>query len=271
MHKLVLIILIFCAPISYASNELKQCFTKLTVRNKPNPALYELNTKCILPHIVDVILLETEKQVSELPYVLAFPDGSLIANKGDEIFATGLVDNRYTSFSFVNAYQKLVDPITNKNLGIQLSLVGHAELLSLGTVQRLLIKESFGPIAAGSRLIPRKALDLPATIYGVKPSIKVHGAIIGMHNYRTLGGNPGVVSLNLGTSDGLHEGDVLEIYGQAKFVLDPYLKKAVKLPATKRAELVVYKLTPKTSLGLIVSGSGVIEKFDEVVSFGDAV
>jgi hypothetical protein len=261
--------LAICVSTAHAYSEVKHCFIKPTMREGAIEAIYELNTKCIMPHIVDVVLVENEKQISNLPYVVALADGSLIANSGEEIFAKGISDNRYTSFSFVTAYQKIADPTTGKSLGIQLELAGYAELLAMGEVQRLIIRESFEAIGAGFRLVPRKALNLPSTLYGVKPDNKLSGTIIGLHNYVTIAGNPGVISVNLGLEHGLKVGDLLEIYSQAKFALDPYLKKAVKLPGDKRAEVVIYKTTPKVSLGLIVEGFGVIDKFDEVVSFGD--
>jgi len=263
------IIAIFLSTTCCAYTEIKQCFVKPTMREDGQPILYELNTACIMPHIVDVLLMEDEKQIGALPHVVALADGALLGRDGQEIFATGIQDNRYTSFSFVTAYQKVKDPTSGKSLGIQLEITGSAELLSLGEVQRLIIKESSGAIGSGFRLVPRKALNLPSTLYGVKPDNKLLGSIIGMHNYQTIGGNPGVVSVNLGLKDGLKVGDVLEIYSQPKFTLDPYLKKAVKLPGLKRAEVVIYKTALRVSLGLVVEGFGVIDKFDEVVSFGD--
>lgn len=268
MKILIVMLAIFISTASYAYTEVKHCFVKPTMR-EDNNTLYEFNTKCLLPHIIDVPLVASEQQIYILPYVVALLDGALIAKSGDEIFAKGITDNRYTSFSFITAYQKITDPQTGKSLGIQLELAGQAELVALGAVQRLVIRENSEAIGAGFRLMPYKALNLPSTLYGVKPDHKLVGAIIGMHNYQTIAGNPGVISVSLGLEHGLKVGDLLEVYAQPKFALDPYLKSAVKLPGLKRAAVVIYKTTPKVSLGLIIEAYGSIDKFDEVVSFGD--
>jgi hypothetical protein len=72
------------------------------------------------------------------------------------------------------------------------------------------------------------------------------------------------VALNRGSKAGLDPGTVLGIYQTSREVPDPYGDRKVTLPEQKAGLLMVFKVTPKISYGLVMTESRPAHVLDKV-------
>ena len=73
-----------------------------------------------------------------------------------------------------------------------------------------------------------------------------------------------IVTMNRGSNHGLEPGHVLDILQANRMASDPYSYSRVKLPDTYAGKLIVFKVTPRVSFGLVMSITKPVHQFDKV-------
>ena len=73
-----------------------------------------------------------------------------------------------------------------------------------------------------------------------------------------------IVALNRGSEHGVDPGTVLDILQSGRGVPDPYTRKAIALPDQYAGVLMVFKVTPKLSYGLVMAASRPLHVLDKV-------
>ena len=117
------------------------------------------------PRVVD---LET---IREAPYVFANREGSLASAAGQQIYARGDLSRERTRYGIYRPNKALVDPVSGRTLGQELTHVGDAKLLNVGDPSTLAITSNEIETIAGDILLPSSGRGAaPSTCRGCRGS-----------------------------------------------------------------------------------------------------
>ncbi len=258
--KLVWLLALACMQPIFAADS-KEAEVVLKPKMRPealSSVLYSVRTDDLSIYLQNILLFNCMEDFERLPYVVGFDRESTMAGEGERAYVMGLKDtNNISSFSIVVPGRKLIDPCTEKVIGLQVDVIGDAELELAGKPGRceipsaVWITNSTIEIDQGARLVPRVGLDLPEVIEARYPDRFVKGFVLSVENISVGVGNYSVVVLGLGKNDGVFQGCVLDLIDGSRVVYDEYTHKKVNLPPFKFGEVLVYKVACKISLAII--------------------
>jgi len=235
-------------------------------------AILEKNTISldnIRPFLRKAFVFDNERQFSGIPHVIAEDQDRVEGGVGNLIQVKGLTTKEeffYTIYRPGKAYQH---PVTKECLGYEAIAIGTAELERFcGRVAELKITTSEEAIEIGARLLPSYASELPPRLTLRDARRVPEGYILNTIGGIQQVGRNSVVTLSLGTRDGLKEGNFLEIYQTGKNIIDPSdtsLRPCkIKLCDTRVGRLLVYKTFEKLSLGLVIEATQPIYLLDKL-------
>ena len=196
--------------------------------------------------------LVTKAEAEKAPYVVEFADESLIAGQNNNIYVKNLPDNGINSWSLVKVGSAYTDPDTHEVLGYEAIPTGEAELREYGKPAEMRLTRSPQEVEIGNRLLPLEAESFKADFYPHPPAVPVDGRILSVYGGLTQIAQYDVVAINRGSRDGLDPGTMLGIYQPGQKVPDPYGDGKVQLPDQKAGLLMVFKVTPRLSYGLVL-------------------
>jgi hypothetical protein len=229
---------------------------------QPAPIPYET----IKPFLRDSIIVP-HGPYHDAPYVVAIDNDRTEASLCSTLYVRKLPCHVGKTFSVYRWGKTYSHPCTREILGFEADLKGRAELITHCEPAVLKVIESKDGIEVGDRVLPDsgplqpKLIPRPARAseFGYILAVKEGDAQIGRNN---------VVIVSLGTREGLHEGDVLDIYKAGKDILDPVhhapVRCIVRLPNTRVGCLLIFKTYEKLSLGLVLEATEVISLLDKV-------
>jgi hypothetical protein len=198
------------------------------------------------------------------PYVVSTEDDRLIASIGNHIYARGnLNEGRYSIFRPGKA---LIDPDTNQLLGHEAIHVSRASMVKSGDPSKLVITSNKRETLVGDRLMPNDG----AARFDFQPRIAdigKTGKVISLFDALARVGQNQVVVLNLGTNDGVQEGDVLSVYGNDRIVRDVVSGKKhdyVTIDGEKSGVVMVFRAFDRASYALVVQSEKTINLYDRV-------
>ncbi len=183
--------------------------------------------------------------------VSTVPD-KVMLSQGDGVFV-GLPEgdtqpgDQYTIF---RVQEKVFDPESGRVLGHHVEILGWLEIershpeSSLAT-----IRESFGEIEVGDRMMPRD--PVPAEVAILDSPGDVDGRISFFADKRTVMGTQDFVYLNRGALQGLEVGSPLEVYRQSFLAEEVTRNEKVRVPERVVAQLLVVKANPNTAVAYV--------------------
>jgi len=161
----------------------------------------------------------------------------------------------------VRANQEVVDPETDRSLGVFVERLGWLEVTRVDAESsEAVIRSSFREIRAGDHLLPRREPMRDVKIRTAAPPVE--GQVAFLPEVRTVNGTLDVVMLNRGTEHGLTVGSPLEVYrttGQAK---DPQTGMKRALPDDVYAQLVVISAEPTSAVAVVTHAREELERGD---------
>lgn len=204
------------------------------------------------------------------PYIISTLGNNLIISTGDEVYARGDWPPGARSLEIYRAINSYEDPATEESLGIELATLGFATIIETGEdgVRKLLINSSNTEIQVGDHLLVREETRLDPTIYPTEPAQQVSGSIIALTNGERLASLLDSVVINLGSRDGLANGNILSIQqagdripdaeGRSRKSLtdrmkDYFTRDRVQLPNKEIGTLLVYRTFEKLSYAVILT------------------
>jgi LysM repeat protein len=197
-------------------------------------------------------LVVNEDELVNAPRVMATQEGRVFLHAGDIAYVRGLKDNTSEWHIYRNA-KPILDPDTRAVLGYEAMFVGTGRVESNGDPARLRLTSVKEEIGVGDRLIP---VDKSRTLsYAPRPPEKdVSGKILHVHRGISQAGKNNVVSINVGSSQGLEVGHVLSIQSTGATVVDRESPKRekVKLPNETIGHMLVFRVFDKIAYGLIM-------------------
>lgn len=210
------------------------------------------------PRVVDADTL------NRAPYILEFTDSHVIGAEGVGIFIQQLPAGAPTDFAVVRKGDAYRDPETKEILGYEAIPTAEAELRVPGTPAEGMLSQAFREVLRGDRLLPLEQDNFEANFFPHAPAFPVGGRIISVFDGVSQISQYQIVTLNRGSSQGIEPGHVLSILQARRSVLDPYTKKPVVLPEQYAGRLMVFKVSPKLSYGLVMTALRPIHLLDKV-------
>ena len=210
------------------------------------------------PRVVD------KDEIERSPYVVEFTDEHVVAGQNSGVFVKGLPKNDVASWSLVKIGQPYIDPDTQQVLGFEAIPTGEADLRVYDKVSEMMLTRSPQEVQIGNRLLPLEPESFKADFYPHPPATPVEGRILSVYGGVAEITQYAIVALNKGSNAGLDPGTVLGIYESGRQVADPYGSGKVALPEQKSGVLMVFKVTPKISYGLVMSETRPAHVLDKV-------
>jgi len=199
------------------------------------------------------------------PYVVAFPDGHVLAGEGNRAYVRAINSEQTKNFTIYRQGETLKDPETQEILGYEAKYVGDAKLQSTGDPATVYVLRSANEVVIGDRLRPAGE-DANLTHFTPHaPKEKIKGYIISVSNGVTRIGQFQTVVINKGTYDNIEVGHVFDIWQAGDVVRDIVSDdpaEKVKLPDEKAGYLMVYKTFQRVSYALVMKAENELKLLD---------
>ncbi|MGD9942878.1 MAG: LysM peptidoglycan-binding domain-containing protein [Burkholderiaceae bacterium] len=210
-------------------------------------------------------LVVDETGMDKHPRIVATQAGRVFLGRGELAYARGFsdADTKVAEWHIYRAAKPLLDPDTRKPIAYEALFVGSAKFERDGDPATLRIVSAAEEIGVGDRLIPAERA-LPFNYVPRPPDSSVSGRIVAIYRGVAQAGRNSVVAMNVGSSNGLEVGHVLEIRQRGRTVKDTDVKQEVKLPDEAVGHLLIFRIFDKIAYGLIMDAS-------QSISIGDVV
>lgn len=204
------------------------------------------------------------KDLKTAPYVVSTEDDRLIASIGNHIYARGDISD--TRYSIYRPGDALIDPDTKQLLGHEAIYVSRASVVSEGDPSKLIITSNKRETLVGDRLMAREK-EPTVDFQPRTPDIEKTGKIISLFDAISRAGQNQVVALNLGSNDGLQQGDVLTVRGNDRRVRDTVSGKKndwIEIKGDNAGVVLVFSVFDRVSYALIMKSQRTINLYDRV-------
>ena len=212
--------------------------------------------------------LVTLEETQRSPYVVAFVDERLAVGANNDVYVKNLPTEVKYSYAVIRVGEPYRDPDSRELLGFEAIPTGEAELRAPGQAGQptalMRITKSNREVLVADRLLPIEAESFDANFYPHPPASPLEGRIISVFDGLSQISQYQIVALNRGSNHGLDPGTVLDIFQSGRLVPDPYGSRAVQLPDQYAGVLMVFKVTPKLSYGLVMNATKPLHVLDKV-------
>ena len=211
----------------------------------------------------------TKEELDSSPYIVGNLDNRLASAVGSTIYVRGIDDDGEALYSIYRPGDPLIDPNSQEILGYEVAFVGDAKVLSYGDPATIVITSSKREALTGDVLLP---LNRGRISYNYTPKVSdldFDGSVISLFDAITHAGQNQVIVINLGQRDGMERGDILRIDQRGDTIRDvvtPETNDTVKLPNTRVAITMIFRVFDRVSYGLIMESTRVVQKGDIVTN-----
>lgn len=210
-------------------------------------------------------LIVTPKQLSAAPRIVGTQEGRVYLGVGDKAYVRGISDDSQSEWHVYRPAREVRDPDTGRTLAWEALYLGSGTLVRKGdpaTLQITSLAEEIGP---EDRLVATESKQTTNFVPHA-PEQDLRGKIVSVYRGVSQVGRNSVVSLNLGSEQGIEAGHVMSIESSGKVVRDFQSREAVKLPDETIGQLLVFRTFDNISYALVVDASGPITIGDTVVT-----
>jgi hypothetical protein len=240
----------------------------VTVKLSPTVHSEALQGSGVLPIPADMLRsFETQALVldkdglTHSPEIIEYKNAHIVVGAGDEVYATS--DHSHTTrWKIVRADRKsvgqaIIDPVSKNILGYSADYMGDARTITPGNPQRILITSSVSEVQNQDRLVPAED-DFTFRYVPHAPDAVIDGRVISALGVLAEAGRYDSIMINKGARDSLEKGDVLAIYRA------PRQKDGLKIPNSRSALCMVYRVFNKVSYALIMDSTHPVSALDVV-------
>ncbi len=244
----------------------------ILAEDRLHPRIHELPLDQAIPAIpIDAIReflrgprLISKEEIDKAPYVVEFTEEHVVAGQNSSVYVKNLPKNGIASWSLVKVGGPYTDPDTQEVLGFEAIPTGEADLRDYGQPSEMILTKSPQEVEIGNRLLPQEPESFKADFYPHAPATPVDGRILSVYGGLSQIAQYDIVAINRGSRDGIDPGTMLGIYQQGQTVPDPYGDGKIKLPEQKAGLLMVFKVTPRLSYGLVLKETRAAHLHDKV-------
>jgi len=239
---------------------------KPTVYNEPvDQAIASIPQNEIEPFLTQPLVVDDEN-IQNAAVIVATQENRLYTGQGDTVFAKN-VDPATDQWYVFKPAEPLVDPVTEETLGYEAVHLGTATVSQHGMPAVMRIISAKQEIGTGDRMLPANRPEVMSYVPHA-PEGDVEGRVIGIYGGVNETGRQGVVTLNVGHTNGIEVGHVLAMYrarGEVEYK-DPKTeeKETIQLPENRYGLVFVFRVFERVSYGLVVDASDVVKITDTV-------
>ena len=233
-------------------------------------AIPAISPKAIEPFLTQPLIIEAGG-LDKAPRIIATEENRVNLGAGNVAYVSGFGDADAPVWQVYRAGRPLVDPDSQKTLGIEAVFLGTARVTRSGEPATVQIVNSKKEISAGDRLIPAPPPTIPQYVPHA-PSSEVSGRIIGLYDAlaTSVGGRDSIISISRGRRDGLEVGHVLAIYRNVViYDQKDYLKSrdrspAIQLPPERYGLVFIFRTFDSVSYALVMESTRPVQSGDIV-------
>jgi hypothetical protein len=207
--------------------------------------------------------------LSDAPYIVSFGADHIMGSSDIQAYVRSIDSNQQVHFDVIRPGRAYKDADSGEILGYAAQLIGNAELLQPGDPATVRFTNMNLEFILGDRLIPDiRDIRLGSFVPRI-PQQAIRGSIISVLNGVSQIGQYHVVVLDRGEQDGLRPGDVLAIEQRGEVIRDkitPTPGITVTLPDEPAGTLLVFRVFPRVSFGLVMHATRSIHLRDRVVN-----
>jgi hypothetical protein len=205
----------------------------------------------------------TDDELERAPYVVDFNEPHLVGAGNMGAYVKNIAQPVMSGYAVVRRGDEYRDPETGELLGYEAIPTAEAEVREYGKLSTVRLVESSREVNVGDRLLPLESGLFEANFYPHAPAQPVGGRVISVFDGMSQIGQFQIVTLNRGTRHGLEPGHVLSILRAGGRVKDPYEGGKVQLPDQFAGTLLIFKVSPKVSYGLVMEAVRPIHLLDK--------
>jgi hypothetical protein len=212
----------------------------------------------------------TKEELEESGTIVNPKEKKLNLHSGDGVFLsfrdTGTVfkGDRFTIFTVI---EEVIHPVTKEPVGNLVRNLGSLEIKDVGEVIEATIDTSYEEIQKGAKL--RRFEEPVKEVEVVEANKGVEGVIVASLYGNELVSESDIVFIDKGESDGLREGNILEIKRERAPVDDPYNKnKVLTFPLEELGTLILIDVKEDVSTAIILENLQAINSGDIVKTPG---
>ncbi len=254
-------------------------------------ALPTLKSHLIEPFLAEPVIVD-ENGLTLAPRIVAAQEGRVLLTRGDRAYARGqgdamLVDEpaqRQKAYRVFRNATPLKDPVTGDILGYEAQYVGKALLVHGESTQASVDKDgkprtdiipatidivgAKEEMRVGDRLLPEPPQQL-LSYAPHAPQGPVNARIVSVYGSAVVNAAQNqVVTINLGTRDGIESGHVLAILKDGARLIDKTdpARPELKLPDERNGLLMVFRTFEKLSYALVLDITDGVQVGDRLVN-----
>lgn len=244
---------------------------KLSPRIHAEPlekAIPTIPPNAIAPFLTQPLVV-TETELAQAGYVGIGLDNRIALGNHSEFYARGLKDKSHEFYQIFRQGKPIRHPDNSEDiLGHEAVYLGDAKRLDANEPTKFIVTRVKQEIIPGDRLvaIARKAA-LPY-YFPRPPKTRVEGKILSaLSDVATAEIGPQmIVAINLGTREGIEEGNVLRVLYHAGAAKDPVTRENYALPDEEAGLLMVFRTFERVSYALVMSATRPLHPLDRVVT-----
>ncbi|MFT5112990.1 MAG: hypothetical protein ACI8P9_002318 [Parasphingorhabdus sp.] len=199
-------------------------------------------------------------------YVIIGVDDNIIMGEKYQFYARGLAKPTQELYQVYMPGDNLFHPVSGEYLGTEAVYLADARLLRDAEVSKLEIIKSVNEVVPKARLLPAPDDFVRPYYHPHAPEGDVLGFIIKAHKGVREIGVYSIVALSIGEESGIEVGHVLRIQQRKGMLKDPVTGETLQLPNEDAGLLMVFRVFPKLSYGLILKATRAMHIGDSVVS-----
>ncbi|MEK7816321.1 MAG: LysM peptidoglycan-binding domain-containing protein [Pseudomonadota bacterium] len=259
------------APAAVPDTETPRPTVKLSPRARAESlekAVPTIPPNVIAPFLTQPLVVN-ETELEKAGYVTTGLDNRIALGNHSEFYARGLKDAAQEFYQIFRKGKPIRNPDNSEDiLGYEAVYLGDAKRIEAGDPTKLVVTRVRQEIIPGDRLLATTQKPALPYYYPRPPKTRVAGKILSaLSDVATAEmGLYTIVAINLGTREGIEEGNVLRVMRHAGSEKDPVTRESYKLPDEESALIMVFRTFEKVSYALVMNASRPVHVQDTVVT-----
>lgn len=232
-------------------------------------AIPSIPPAAIEPFLTRPLVIEADG-LDKAPTIVATEGGRVVIGAGNRAFVKGTGGGKDGDWFVYRRGKALVDPDSKTTLGYEAIYLGTARTVVPGEPATIVLTSSTQEVSAGDKLVAA-GKPVPVTYAPSAPAAQVRGRVIGIYGGVGQVGEAGrhsIITLNVGSSQGVEPGHVLALHRLGASVPDASTKERgappVKLPDERYGLVFVFRSFERVSYALVMDVSRPVNPLDVV-------
>ena len=235
-------------------------------------AIATIAPNVIEPFLSKPLIIEND-ELDNAVSIVGAQENRVILSPGVRIYVDDVSEEQGRFWHVYRAGKVFIDPVTKEKLGTEAIYLGDATITRYGAPATAEISQAKLEIFKGDKLIAAPD-DLSKSFVPRAPDTEVNGQILSLYGTVNEGGRNSIITINLGSNQGIETGHVLAIYRKGDMIKNPkYGKKQadgseepakLQLPNERVGLMMVFRTFDRISYGLVMQASEAINALDIV-------